>query len=241
MKMSCGWVILGLALGAAPVAAEESATWSTEGYVTAGTDYVWRGLSQTDGKAALQGEFGLYHASGFYGQAWAGRMDFGDPEDGIDYEVDLVLGWKTELGEHASLDVSFLRALFPGANPGYGINYSEWAVSLGFADHYSFAIAWSDDLYRLGDSAINYEFEADWPIGETPWGIKAAAGLYDLDRIVGDNYRYAHLGAYYNLGEDFSLDLGYFRTFGFREEFEEAIGTLDQADGRVVLELSWSF
>ncbi len=219
----------------------EAAAWTTEGYVLAGTDYIWRGVSQTDHKPGIQGEFGVYHHSGFYGQLWAARMDFGDPDDGISSEVDLVVGWKTDFGEHASLDVSLLRAIYPGANPGYGINYNELALTLGFADHYEFAVAWSNDLYGMGASAVDYELNADWPIGDTPWGIKATAGWYDLDRIAGDSYQYGYLGAYYNLSDSFNIEAGYYRTFGFDEAFEDSMGTLEQADSRFVAAVTWSF
>ena len=219
---------------------DESA-WKTEGYVTVGTDYVWRGVSQTDGHPGIQGEFGLYHDSGFYGQIWAGRMDFGVPGDGIHSEFDFVLGWQTDLGESASLDISLLRAIYPGANPGYNINYSELGVTLGFADHYEFTVAYSNDLFRLGHSAVYYALAADWPIGDTPWGVKAEAGLYDLDRIAGDRYTHAYLGAYYKLDDRFTLDAGYYKTFGYGDVFEDSIGSLEQADSRAVATLTWSF
>ncbi len=224
-----------------PAIAADDAAWTTEGYVTVGSDYIWRGLSQTDGKPGIQGEFGLYHQSGFYGQIWAGRMDFGEPGDGIHSEIDLVLGWKTDLGESASLDVSLLRAIYPGANPGYGINYNELAVKLGFATNYEFTVSYSDDLFRLGHSAIHYELAADWPIAETPWGVRASAGLYDLDRIAGDRYTHAYLGGYYAFNDSLELAAGYHKTFGYGEVFEDSIGAIEQADSRFVAELTWSF
>ena len=246
MKTIHSCALLALLVAAAPAlaadeAAADEASWTTEGYVTLGSDYIWRGVSQTDHGIGIQAELDVNHRSGFYGQLWAGRMDFGVPGDGIHSEFDFVVGWKTDLGEHASFDVSLLRAIYPGANAGYNINYNELALKLGFADYYEFAIAYSDDLYRMGASAIDYEFNADWPIGDTPWGIKATAGWYDLDRLAGDSYQYGYLGAYYKLSDRFNVEAGYYKTFGFNDAFEESMGSMDQADSRFVAAVTWSF
>lgn len=238
--MGAALAVLAL-LCAPPVRAGTEPAWSVEGYVTLGSDYVWRGVTQTDGKPALHGELGLYHPSGFYAQAWAGRMDFGVPGDGIRYEVDLVAGWRGELTEGLDLDVSVLRALFPGANPGYGIDYNEFAVALAFAGYYSFTVAWSDNLYRMGESATHYELAADWPLAESAWGVRAVAGYYDLHRIAGDRYSHANLGVYRAFGEHAELAVGYYKAFGYTDAFEESMGSVDQAKSRFVAELTWSF
>ena len=37
--------------------------------------YIFRGLTQTDGKPALQGGFDYVHASGFYAGVWGSNID----------------------------------------------------------------------------------------------------------------------------------------------------------------------
>lgn len=60
------------------------------------TNYVWRGLTQTDDGAAVQGGFDYAHASGLYAGIWASNVDnAGDME----FEYDFYGGFSGEAGE----------------------------------------------------------------------------------------------------------------------------------------------
>ncbi|MBP7158350.1 MAG: TorF family putative porin, partial [Thermomonas sp.] len=75
----------------APADAEPAETWDVAGSVVATSDYVWRGVSQTQGNPALRLDVSVTHASGFYAGAWASNVDFtaaGEDDDGIDIELD---------------------------------------------------------------------------------------------------------------------------------------------------------
>lgn len=54
------------------------------------SDYVWRGVSQSDNHAAVQGGVDLKHQSGLYAGAWASTVDFAD----ADVELDLYAGFE---------------------------------------------------------------------------------------------------------------------------------------------------
>ena len=60
------------------------------------SEYVFRGLPSSDGKAAAQGGLDLT-AGGFYAGTWASTVDFGGGAEGI--EIDLYGGYGLELGE----------------------------------------------------------------------------------------------------------------------------------------------
>ena len=45
--------------------------------VAAVSNYFWRGVSQTDDKAAVQGGIDYSHESGLYAGTWASNIDFG--------------------------------------------------------------------------------------------------------------------------------------------------------------------
>jgi len=81
-KMILGAVgMAGVALSVAPAFAEDAPpapTWTVTGYVTATSDYRFRGISQNDRNFAPQGSLNLNGPDGFYVGAWASQVDF-DP------------------------------------------------------------------------------------------------------------------------------------------------------------------
>ena len=55
--------------------------WSATANVSIGSEYIFRGISQTAGEPTIQGGFDLAHAGGFYAGTWASNIswlqDFG--------------------------------------------------------------------------------------------------------------------------------------------------------------------
>ena len=92
------------------------------------SQYIFRGLTQTDRKPALQGGVDLTHSSGFYLGAWGSNIDWlrssygptGTVNDtyytkGGNLEVDLYGGFRTELGKSGvGIDVGVLQYWYPG-------------------------------------------------------------------------------------------------------------------------------
>ena len=234
-----------LALAAAPgfVLAQDAGgepAWSVEGGVTAFSDYVWRGVTQTDGDPALQAEATVSHASGFYAGAWASTVDFGDPDDGIDHEIDFYAGWAGALGEDAELDLSVTRVTYPGASEGYGMDYTEFAAGLSFAGYYSLGVAYSPDFLQLGGKGIYYSAGAEYPLGDSGFGLHLAAGWYDLDDAAGDSYGDWLVGLTRSFGP-IDAELHYTDTVSYGPELDENLDEARKADGRLALQLSWKF
>jgi uncharacterized protein (TIGR02001 family) len=74
-----------------------SAFADVSGGVSLVSDYFWRGVSQTEGSAAVQ--FGIEaDKNGFYGGAWASTVDFGGDES---IEYDFYGGYTVALGDLA--------------------------------------------------------------------------------------------------------------------------------------------
>lgn len=248
-------LLLGTALAVALVlpampclaqAAEEGGddgAWSVSGGVTAVSDYVWRGVSQTQGDPTLQGELTLEHASGFYAGAWASGVDFtapDDEDDGIDYELDGYIGWAGDLGEHADLDVFLSRVTYPGAKSGYGIDYTEIEATLGFAEYYHVGMAYSPDIFKLGARGLYYNAGAEFPLGDSGFNLKLQTGWYDLDAAAGDSYGDYLVGVSREFGP-IHAELQYTDTYSYGPELSENLDDADQADGRVALLVGWKF
>lgn len=224
-------------------AQDADGAWSFEGNVTAASDFVWRGISQTDGDAALQAEAGVAHASGVYAGIWASRVKFtspGDEDDGIDHEVDYTLGWARELADGIELDLSATRARYPGALPGYDVSYTEYVASLSFAGHYTAAVAYSPDIFRLGGKGIYYSAAAEYPLGDSGFGLKLQTGWYDLDDAAGDSYGDYMVGVTRAFGP-IDAELQYTDTFSYGQALSDNLDDASKADGRISLLLGWSF
>ncbi len=89
------------------------------------SDYVFRGVSQSNRDVAFQG--GLDYAfgdSGFYAGAWGSNVDF-QAFDGPSIELDAYVGYNTDLGDNFNLDVMLTRYTYHGAESTYGnIDYN---------------------------------------------------------------------------------------------------------------------
>ncbi|PKO35527.1 MAG: hypothetical protein CVU34_04340 [Betaproteobacteria bacterium HGW-Betaproteobacteria-7] len=93
---------------AAPAIAEEPASPHTlSANVAIATDYIFRGISQTNHKAAIQGGFDYSHASGFYAGTWASNVDWVSPlyKDDNSMELDVYGGYRGSFAGDFTYDV----------------------------------------------------------------------------------------------------------------------------------------
>ncbi len=113
-------------LGAGVAAAQES-PWSISGSLGIVSDYMFRGLSQTGGDAALQGGATVSHDSGFYAGLWGSNVDFGDDTD---FELDVFVGYTGALDEKTSYDVNVTYFSYPNAPSGSDYDYFELGAGI---------------------------------------------------------------------------------------------------------------
>ena len=106
---------------ATPVLAEEAAAASpVSANVTLASEYVYRGISQTREKLALQGGFDYAHASGLYAGVWGSNISWlEDVGAGASssVELDLYAGYKGKISDDFGYDVGYLRYEYPGSYP----------------------------------------------------------------------------------------------------------------------------
>jgi len=98
-----------------------SAETSFSGNVTLTTDYLFRGISQTDGGPAIQGGFDFEHSSGFYAGIWGSNLDFGDDAD---IEIDYYAGFAGQFNDKFGYDVSLIYYSYPSSDAADALNYS---------------------------------------------------------------------------------------------------------------------
>lgn len=107
------------AFAAAPAMAEEASASPVSANVTLASEYVYRGISQTREKPALQGGFDYAHASGLYVGIWGSNIswleDIGAGASSS-LELDIYGGYKGKVSGDFSYDVGYLRYQYPGSN-----------------------------------------------------------------------------------------------------------------------------
>src|SRR5690554_1399251 len=128
-----------MCLAATPVLATSSAmAWesrdgahSVTANVLVGSDYVFRGISQTDNNPTIQGGLDYQHASGVYLGTWACNVDFGSDDDASS-EFNLYGGFASEFGETGiGYDIGALRYYYSGT--GGSADFNEVYGSLSYS------------------------------------------------------------------------------------------------------------
>jgi len=87
--------------------------WSANAAVT--SNYLWRGLEQTGGKAAVSGGIDYASESGFYAGTWASNADWAE---GMTYELDFYAGFGGNLSESISYDLGIIYFAYPDETSG---------------------------------------------------------------------------------------------------------------------------
>jgi uncharacterized protein (TIGR02001 family) len=185
---------LAVAVGAAVLGLSSVAQAELSANIGATSNYVWRGVTQTDDQAAISGGLDYGHESGFYVGTWASNVDFGDDATA---EVDLYGGFSGSAGDFG-YDVGVFYYMYPGENYDFaelgaslsygpvtgGINYNIWSDTDDDAA--------SNDLFIEGD--IYYYLSAGFEVAPT-WTVGGTIGYFDFDDdgVLGVDTSYKHI------------------------------------------------
>ncbi len=104
------------------------------------SEYLYRGISQTDDRPALQGGFDysvdLVKPVSAYLGIWGSNVDFSKTEagstNGASVETDIVGGLKGTIGEKASWSLGFIYYGYPGSDGSFNYDFWEATGSLGY-------------------------------------------------------------------------------------------------------------
>jgi len=124
------------------------------------TDYIWRGMTQSDG-SAIQGGFDFESDSGFYAGIWGSNVNF---NDGNGQELDYYAGYTTSLGI-IGVDSGYIIYDYPDSNP--DLKFEEMYLGLSLFD---FGVTYAQGK----DNAPDY-LEFSYSKG----GFSVAYGEYD--------------------------------------------------------------
>ena len=171
------------------------------------SDYVFRGVSQTDENPQLFGGVDLT-AGRFYAGTWASNVDFNDSTDA---EIDLYAGFKPTLGP-ANLDLGVIYYGYVNApdHADYANTEFKAAASVPAGrGALGAAVFYSPDSFGAADEATYYELNGSYPVADR-WSVSGALGRQTY-RGSGD-YTTWNLGAAWTLTKTLALDLRYYDT-----------------------------
>jgi uncharacterized protein (TIGR02001 family) len=211
--------------GPAPVRADVPtpiAGLSAGGGVAVTSDYIYRGVSESDGHGAVQADAHLSSAGGSFLGLWASSRDQ-DLEPGASALLDLYLGHRFDLSPNWSLTASGRARYYLGSN-GYepSADYQEISLALGYLDSWSFSVTaipsavryWMYQRLSRAPAWVT-DTSGQYLVGEHVF-LTAGVGYYystgtgtGIERATG--YAFGNLGAAYE-HDAWRLDVGYFMT-----------------------------
>ena len=206
------------------------------GYAALTSDYVRRGVTQSNGDPALQLGAEVGFESGFYMGAWASTIDISNgPSRQRDLEVNYYAGFSLDASDSWRISAGAVSYNFPGQTGNVDYDYVEYLLGGSFKDRVWLDVAYSPDLYNTGYSTTNVELYAEWPVGSI-WAIGGGVGYYDTSNLTGRSYYYGQLGVTAYL-RWINIDLRAHAT----DDWVPIISTPDRADPRVALTLQVPF
>lgn len=167
--------LLAAAVTAATLLASTASFAQMSANVSLTSNYLWRGLTQTRDKAALQGGLKYTHKdSGAYVGTWLSNVEFA-PGDAYNYENDIFFGISNSINDNLTYDVGYLYYNYNSAAMSdfgeiYGaLTFSNFTLKLSMVtDTQPSAPAgmdfgFGDTYYISGDYAI--PLEGDFTVG----------------------------------------------------------------------------
>lgn len=152
--------------------AASSAQAELEANIGVASNYIWRGMTQTQDQAAVSG--GLDFASGgFYAGTWASNVDFGTDADSAGYELDLYAGYGFEVGT-VGLDLGYIYYAYPSLEDS---DFSEVYANAGIGG-FSAGVAFQVDADFTDEDYLYYSAGYDFDVAEGI-GMGIYAGVYD--------------------------------------------------------------
>jgi uncharacterized protein (TIGR02001 family) len=223
----------GLALAQQPPASDHTLT----GNIGLFSQYIFRGLTQTNEEPALQGGMDYGHSSGFYTGIWGSNIswlrDFSSPgstpptgyKSGGSLELDIYGGFKGSIGKSDfGYDVGLLYYWYPG-DTFSGTNEADTLELYG-------AMSWkwlsaklsyslNSKTFGVGDSRGTYylDLTAAYPIPNTKLTAIAHYGMQEFEGNTGGvsndsfaSYKDWKVGINYSLPKDFTVGIFYTET-----------------------------
>lgn len=263
-KLVSTLILAALAVPGIALAADEAPAVTSN--VALVSNYLYRGISQTGAKPAIQGGFDFVHSSGLYVGAWGSSIswisDMGMASN-AGLELDTYFGFKNTFATDFSYDAGFLRYNYPAKYPAtmstiigttpfakadtneiYGLIGWKWLTA-----KYSHSLGDTFGVPNAGSTSY-IDMSASYPVGDTGVTLGAHYGKQTYKGTTADALEKAGTTPTYSdyklsVSKDFSgyvLGLAYSKTNAKAGagQFYNVLGN-DLGKGTAVLTLTRTF
>jgi hypothetical protein len=183
------------------------------------TDYIYRGVSASDGHLAAQADLHLDDDGTYIGLWGTTRSDLLYPYD--DYETEVYIGHRFELDNSWSGSVSGRAHYFVAGTVGGAADYEELSAALTWLDRWTFSVSalpnaphyWFEDRLGRGRAWV-VESSGQWLLRPEGLFVTGGAGYYYASGTgsgiaVGSGYAYGDVGLAFE-HRRWRIDVGYF-------------------------------
>lgn len=225
MKASPKWIASVALCGVALLPCSARAQWN--GSLGAATDYVYRGISQTYGGAALQVGGSYQSPLGWFAGVWGSNVR-PYPGGKSFAELDAYAGVVRPLGTDFAVKGTYTHYAYLHDPRREQYDYEEVAVSVAYLDLAAATVSYQPNYTSYSElgfasrrPAAAYELTGRWPL-KYGFAVTGGAGYYDLQRLFGVGYWAGDLGAAY-VYRRLTLDLQrFFADSGAAALYEDA-------------------
>ena len=129
------------------------------------SDYIWRGMTQTDEGFAYSGGVDVTGENGAYVGIWGSKVDFGAGDD-ANMEIDAYFGYTDETARGVTFDVGYMSYNYPGEAD---LDFEEIYVGVGYK---WVGVTFSEGMDKAPDNV-------EWSVSLADSGIGITYGDYD--------------------------------------------------------------
>jgi uncharacterized protein (TIGR02001 family) len=212
------------------------------GSIGATSDYVLRGVSQSQGEPALQGDVHVRFAQGWSVGVWGSQLQLLPGHHTL--ELDAFLQWRHALSADLDLALSATHYSYPDDPRPVSYDYDELALSLSWRDQLYATARWSPSVNLF--TTYGFHLEPDRRVlnlelaahrGLAPH-LEALAGIgfYDPVQLDYASYTYGSAGLDWHYGK-WRVDLAWIAVQGADHRWY----TQGKAGGPLTLSVAWSF
>lgn len=165
------------------------------GSIGATSDFIYRGLSLSRGKPALQASVDVEFPREFYLGGFVANVD-PNPGPSPGLEIDVWAGRYWRLANDISMDLRLSQYTYPDDPRRVSYNRSELTGTLGFRNRLFVAAIYSPNTRAVG-SAPGYKDDGAWAVEFSTrhafndrYSLNVGVGHYGLDGVYGGSYRY---------------------------------------------------
>ncbi len=214
-KLTHAIALCGLASLASAALADGAPASTLTGNIGIASDYIFRGISQTQHQPELSGGFDYSHASGLYVGTWLSNqawVETGPAKTNSSLEWDLYGGYRGSLPADVGYDLGLISYYYPGSRSGAGAGLPtpdtveayaalSWKfLSLKYSNAVSdYFIGWGSDGVTKTKGSDYLELNANYDLGNG-WGVLGHAGHQKVKNVADANYSDWKIGVTKDVG-----------------------------------------